>query len=93
MTHVDTMGAVVVGEFGDADVLDYRPNHPMPRPSAGQVSIDVRGAGVNLLEVLSRRFGYLGVRPPFVPGLEVAGTVRELGRGVTGLAISGAMPR
>ena len=26
-------------------------------------------------------------RPPFVPGLEVAGTVRELGPGVTGFAV------
>jgi NADPH2:quinone reductase len=33
--------------------------------------------------------GPLGDRrqPPFVPGLEVAGTVRELGPGVTGFAV------
>jgi NADPH:quinone reductase len=41
---------------------------------------------VNFAEVLSRRAGYLGVQTPFVPGMEVAGTVLEVGRGVDTLS-------
>jgi NADPH:quinone reductase len=56
-----------------------------PRPGPGEVSIDVAYAGVNFLDVMARRgdAGYVS-RWPYVPGLEVAGTIRELGRGVTG---------
>lgn len=36
---------------------------------------------------MSRRVGYLGVTPPFVPGLEVAGTVRAIGDGVDDVSV------
>lgn len=36
---------------------------------------------------MSRRSGYLGVTPPFVPGLEVAGTVCALGDGVKEISV------
>jgi NADPH2:quinone reductase len=52
----------------------------------GEVLIAVRCAGVGFAEVLMRRSGYLGVRPPFVPGMEVAGTVVKLGDGVEHLS-------
>ncbi|MFY9928546.1 MAG: alcohol dehydrogenase catalytic domain-containing protein, partial [Streptosporangiaceae bacterium] len=59
---------------------------PDPRPGAGQVSIDVAYAGVNFIDVMARRGdpGYASSWP-YVPGLEVAGTIREAGDGVTGL--------
>jgi NADPH2:quinone reductase len=79
------MRAVVVEEFGDADVLKVR-DCETPAVSAGAVLIDVRCAGVNFAEILSRRSGYLGVVPPFVPGMEVAGVVREVGTGVDRVA-------
>jgi NADPH2:quinone reductase len=58
-----------------------------PRPGPGEVTIDVAHAGINFLDVMARRgdAGYGGAWP-YVPGLEVAGTVREIGRDVTGLA-------
>jgi NADPH2:quinone reductase len=61
---------------------------PQPRPAAGQVGIEVSHAGVNFIDVMARR-GDPGYVPawPYVPGLEVAGTIRELGDGVTGLAV------
>jgi NADPH:quinone reductase len=77
--------AVVVERFGEPDVLQVQ-ELPAPRPSRGQVLIEVRCAGVNFAEVLSRRAGYLGVQTPFVPGMEVAGTVLEVGRGVDTLS-------
>lgn len=60
---------------------------PVPEPGRGQVSIDVVYAGVNFKDVMARRGdpGYV-TSWPFVPGLEVAGTVRALGTDVTGLA-------
>jgi NADPH2:quinone reductase len=50
------------------------------------VTIEVSHAGVNFLDVMARRGdpGYASSWP-YVPGLEVAGVVREVGPGVTGL--------
>jgi NADPH:quinone reductase len=47
-----TMRAIVVEEFGDADVLRLR-DWPVPRIGAGQVLIEVRYAGVNFGEIMS----------------------------------------
>jgi NADPH:quinone reductase len=60
---------------------------PDPRPGTGQVSIDVAYAGINFIDVMARRGdpGY-ATSWPYVPGLEVAGTIRETGNGVTGLS-------
>jgi NADPH2:quinone reductase len=61
---------------------------PVPVPGTGQVSIDVHQAGVNFKDVMARR-GDPGYVPdwPFVPGLEVAGTVRALGAEVEDVRI------
>jgi NADPH2:quinone reductase len=58
-----------------------------PRTGAGEVAIDVAHAGINFMDVMARR-GDAGYVPgwPYVPGKEVAGTVREVGSGVTELA-------
>ncbi|MEU7890518.1 zinc-binding dehydrogenase [Microbispora bryophytorum] len=52
------------------------------------MTIDVAYAGVNFLDVMARR-GDVGYVPawPYVPGLEVAGTVREVGAGVSDLTV------
>jgi NADPH:quinone reductase len=59
-----------------------------PRPAPGEVTIDVAYAGINFLDVMSRRgdAGYVGAWP-YAPGLEVSGTIREIGPEVTGLAV------
>jgi NADPH:quinone reductase len=56
---------------------------PLPEPGPGQIAVDVTCTGVNFIDVMARR-GDPGYAPewPFVPGLEIAGTVRELGPGV-----------
>ncbi|HTE59032.1 MAG TPA: zinc-binding dehydrogenase [Solirubrobacteraceae bacterium] len=59
---------------------------PDPHPGPGQIAIDVTHAAVGMIDVIFRR----GDRadddrfppPPFVPGIEVAGFVREVGDGV-----------
>ncbi|OIK28364.1 quinone oxidoreductase family protein [Streptomyces malaysiense] len=59
-----------------------------PRPGAGQVAVTVAYAGLNFVDVMARR-GDPGYVPewPYLPGKEVAGTVRAIGAGVTGLAV------
>jgi NADPH:quinone reductase len=54
-----------------------------PQPGPGQVAIDVAYAGVNFIDVMARRGdpGYASAWP-YVPGLEVAGTIRSVGSGV-----------
>lgn len=60
----------------------------VPRPGPGEVAIDVAFAGINFIDVMARR-GDAGYVPqwPYVPGLEVAGTVREVGDHVTTLEV------
>src|ERR1039457_4731810 len=59
-----------------------------PRPGPGEVTIDVAHAGINFADVMARRgdAGYSSAWPSG-PGVEVSGTVREAGPGVTGLAV------
>jgi NADPH:quinone reductase-like Zn-dependent oxidoreductase len=71
---VRNVKATVVTEYGGPDVLKLN-EAPVPGPGSGQVSIDVAFTGVNNAEVMARR-GHLPLfRPPFVPGLEVAGRI------------------
>lgn len=80
------MRAVLVEQYGEPQVLT-----PVelaePEPGPGQVAIDVAYAGINYADVLARRDGYQVASLPFVPGLEVSGTVRALGPGAAGFAI------
>ena len=73
-----------LGEPEDVLVLeDVEP--PQPRP--GQVVVDVAACALNFPDALYCR-GQYQERPslPFSPGLEVAGTVRSVGDGVTSVA-------
>ncbi|MFF2328620.1 MULTISPECIES: zinc-binding alcohol dehydrogenase family protein [unclassified Streptomyces] len=79
------MHAVVVSHFGDPEVLELT-ELPDPVPGPGQVAIDVTHAAVGLIDAYIRKGLYKDEaslpQPPYVPGLEVAGTVRALGEGV-----------
>ncbi|HWD63094.1 MAG TPA: zinc-binding dehydrogenase [Humibacter sp.] len=81
------MRAIVVNEFGGPEVLRLD-EIATPWPAEGEVTIDVEAAAVGLIDVLFRRDGLRGVLSlPFVPGIEVAGRVREIGEGVQGLNV------
>ncbi|MDT0264305.1 quinone oxidoreductase family protein [Jatrophihabitans lederbergiae] len=60
-----------------------------PTPGPGQVSINVAYAGINFMDVMTRRGdpGYAPLGWPLVPGLEVAGTVRAAGPGVCNIQV------
>lgn len=64
---------------------------PTPEPAAGEITIDVQYAAVGLIDAIIRRGTFADLdyvpKPSYVPGLEVTGTVRALGEGVTGLSI------
>ncbi|MBS2534785.1 zinc-binding dehydrogenase [Catenulispora sp. NF23] len=79
------MRAVVIPEFGEAEVL-REAAIAVPEPGAGQVSIDVAYAGANFAEVLYRQ-GVVDVPLPFVPGIEVSGRIRAVGAGVEGFVV------
>jgi NADPH:quinone reductase len=83
------MKAVLARSFAPRAALTLA-DVPAPRPAPGQVLIAVHACGVNFLDGLIVE-GRYQTRPPlpFSPGAEVAGVVKELGPGVTGLA-SGA---
>lgn len=77
------MRVITQNTVGDAAVLQVA-EVDKPRPQAGQVLIKVGAAGVNPVDVAVRAGWYplLG-EPPFTLGWDVAGTVEEVGDGVT----------
>ena len=81
-----TMTAIEIPEPGGPEAL-VAGTRPVPEPQAGELLVKVAAAGVNRPDVVQR----LGLYPPppgasDVPGLEIAGTVVALGKGVTGWA-------
>jgi NADPH2:quinone reductase len=76
--------AVVCKQLGPPDSLVVE-DVPSPKPGPGQVVITVKAAGVNFPDVLIVQGKYqFKPEPPFSPGGEVAGVVKELGEGVQG---------
>jgi NADPH2:quinone reductase len=81
--HSDpAMKAIQIHQTGGPEVLKLA-ELPIPQPGAGQVLIRVEAIGVNFVEVYFRK-GVYKSSLPLVPGSEAAGTVEELGPGVTG---------
>lgn len=81
------MRAIVVTEHGGPEVLELQ-DVPFPEPGPGQVTVDVGAAGVNFRDIYERVGGsYSPAAPPFVAGVEGAGTVSATGEGVTTVAV------
>src|SRR5437899_2709842 len=55
----------------------------IPKPGVGQVRIKVQACGIGHSDVLTKEGGLPGIQYPRVPGHEVAGTIDELGAGVS----------
>ncbi|WP_394253686.1 quinone oxidoreductase family protein [Arthrobacter pityocampae] len=77
--------AIVVTAPGGPDVLTVA-TVDRPAPGPGQLLVRVAAAGVNFIETYQRSGAY-AVDLPFIPGAEAAGTVEELGEGVTDFAV------
>jgi len=81
------MLAVVCRELTGLDGLRVE-ELPAPEPGPGQVRIRVRAAGLNFADTLIVKGQYQERPPlPFVPGMEVAGTIEACGADVAGLAL------
>lgn len=74
------MQAVRVHNHGGPEQLQWK-EIPDPRPGPGEVLVAVRAAGVNFIDTYQRT-GLYPIDPPFTPGMEGAGVVREVGEGV-----------
>jgi len=84
------MRAVTISEFGGPEVLTVA-ELPVPAPGEGEVRVRVAAATVNPTD-LGMRSGNSAAAleafaKPYVPGMELAGTVDALGPGVTRFAV------
>jgi NADPH:quinone reductase len=80
------MKAIKIASYGDASVLKLSGTEPDPKPGDGQAVVEIHAAGVNFVDIYQRK----GIYPhdlPYIPGLEGAGVVREVGKGVKGIRV------
>jgi NADPH2:quinone reductase len=81
------MKAVLCKELGPPEKLVLE-EVPSPQPGKGQVVVGVKAAGVNFPDTLIIQGKYqFKPEPPFSPGGEVAGVVKALGEGVSGVKL------
>ena len=78
--------AVAIVEPGGPEVLRVV-ERDVRDPGAGEVRLAVRAAAVNPTDIALRERGVEGVPPPWVPGMDAAGTVESVGAGVEHLAV------
>ncbi len=83
------MKAIQFHSTGGPEVLQLT-DLPIPEPGPGQVLLRIEAIGVNFIEIYFRK-GVYKTALPLVPGSEAAGTVEELGPGVTGFATGDAV--
>lgn len=75
------MKAIQINNAGGPEALQLI-DLPIPQPGPGQVLIRIEATGVNFIEIYFRK-GVYKASFPMIPGSEAAGTVEELGPGVT----------
>ncbi|MER6769226.1 NADP-dependent oxidoreductase [Streptomyces bacillaris] len=79
------MRAIGLDAFGGPEVLRVL-ELPEPEAGEGEVRIRVHAAAVNPTDVLLRTGGHAvrmeGIEPPYVPGMDAAGVVDQVGPGV-----------
>ena len=82
------MKAVRYDHAGGADVLQYL-TVPDPTPDRLDVVVRVQACALNRLDIVQRQGWYQmpGFRYPHVPGMDVAGTVVQVGSDVTTVAV------
>ena len=81
------MKAVIVTKHGNPDKMEIQ-EVSMPTPGPNEICIKVSKAGINFADILSRMGLYPGApKPPFTPGMEVSGTIHELGPEVEGFEV------
>ena len=56
---------------------------PVPKPAKGEAVVKIAAIGLNFIDIYFRTGLYKPPQLPFIPGSEAAGTVTEVGEGVT----------
>ena len=89
MDNQGSMKAVVAAGYGPPE--QYAVTHlPVPRPGPGQLQVRIRAASVHPADVRLPSGEFRDVvqaQFPYVPGVDFAGTVTEIGEGVSGYAV------
>lgn len=75
------MKAVQIKEYGGAEVLQIQ-EVSIGHPGRGQALLRLEASGVNFIDIYQRK-GTYSIPLPFIPGLEGAGVVEEVGEGVS----------
>lgn len=76
------MKQIWISKAGAPEVLEIR-EAPDPKPTADEILLEVRSAGVNFADIMTRMGMYRDAPPlPCVVGYEVAGVVLETGENV-----------
>ena len=80
-----TMRALVLNQHGGLDQLKVVEDHPLPRATEGHVVIRVRASSFNYHDVFTVK-GMPGIKVPMpvIIGLDMAGTIAEVGADVKG---------
>ncbi|MEH6651059.1 MAG: NADP-dependent oxidoreductase [Motiliproteus sp.] len=83
------MRAIRLHKFGSTEVLQSE-QVESPQPAAGEVVVNIAGAGVNPIDYKTRQGGgaapFQG-EPPLTLGWECSGTVAQVGAGVTAFVV------
>ncbi|ADR22284.1 NAD(P)H quinone oxidoreductase [Marivirga tractuosa] len=77
------MQAIIIKNPGGPEVLQLK-ERESPKPQPSEVLIEVKAAGINRPDVFQRMGGYPAPAgaPDDIPGLEVAGIIKEVGKDV-----------
>ena len=70
------MKAIRVHQTGGPEVLEFE-DIPVPKPSPGEVLVELHASGVNFIDTYHRQ-GLYRLKLPFVPGMEGAGVVSAI---------------
>ncbi|HSW85384.1 MAG TPA: NADP-dependent oxidoreductase [Candidatus Saccharimonadales bacterium] len=88
------MKAAQIVKYGGKEVLKLNDNVSKPKPSSGQVLVEVYAAATNPFDVKVREGltkNYIKLKLPATLGGDVAGKIAELGEGVKGFKIGQAV--
>jgi len=83
------MKAIQIRATGGPEVLELA-ELPIPVPGPGQVLMRIEAIGANFIEIYFRKGTYKAALP-LTPGSEAAGTIEELGSGVSGFKTGDAV--
>lgn len=74
---------IVIPRHGGPEVLEIV-EEGLPSPAAGEIRVRTLAAGVSAHDVMLRSASFPGFpKPPFTPGVDIVGTVDEVGGGVS----------